>query len=713
MASNPENPEHEDIDLGQQFDALLADIESAAPGTVPPAGAIPPSIIDDPKGLLEGKIPIAADVMVSDEGEKAQTSALSTMSEDEAASQEAEPEEPAAVLDDSPAADPQATVEQASEAAQSLDNQLDSLLAELNLGDDALSDEPGSQAVAATDVPQDAPDAGAAAGPVTDQAQTDAPDILESQLDALLNATAATDDDPTASLSDDPSDEPSDRGPATIEPTPAVDAPPDEMLGEAKEITEADIAALVVPPVPTSETERAGQTPDEPQATTETDEPKSDEAAESPDAPVESQAAVETEAKPAAAEPESPTAEASPEDEDQTAPDDDGIAEEQQPDAPPAETVDVSQAVEALIEQTRGVDPMQDIQSQPVPVAGATRTTPGEQAATQPDEEPEAHTSDEPDVASVAEPVAAEASGTGTEAAVAEAAEPPLQPEAGETQTPEPVATTTEASELESEPEPEPEAAAAEPIAEAATEQAPSPEPVAAAAPEADASSEADAGDEAAEDGDDEDENSVVSTEAAELAAIDEALAAQADEAVAGEFETVEDVLANAEQLDAEELAAAEQSVHEPVAASASQEPTSGAGATADDVAKELDEQPEAAPAVASDVAATEDAAQPQAAVVAARSSHAAPAGDAKSRGKRFTIELRFDPQALLEKAKQAGRAAWPMLQRSGPYVHRACERINAPLSRLSKEWRDGIGWLAVMHLFIGLVWVLYAVFFA
>ncbi len=175
---------------------------------------------------------------------------------------------------------------------------------------------------------------------------------------------------------------------------------------------------------------------------------------------------------------------------------------------------------------------------------------------------------------------------------------------------------------------------------------------------------------------------------------LDELIAENADGAVAGEFETVSQVMDGKAETDEEASGSAAESTAALEAASAQAAAkqaqdgalagdfaspdellnSSDAAATAADVAQELDEQPERQLQEYSSVAVVEDAAEP---------------------ASRKTL-----------RASLARMARWE------PAARRACAVVNRPVLKLRPEMRDTLGWVAITIAGPGLILFLYGLFF-
>lgn len=177
---------------------------------------------------------------------------------------------------------------------------------------------------------------------------------------------------------------------------------------------------------------------------------------------------------------------------------------------------------------------------------------------------------------------------------------------------------------------------------------------------------------------------------------IDELLASEADKAVAGEFETVDDVLGD------EQIAAPVPIPPTPaaeVSAEAPQAPASGGaqagGATAKDVAAELDQDlVAAAPAPE-----TEPEAEPQAVSKAKQQK-----GDVKPAA---PTDAQAAPEAGEEESEQAVEEQAETLPLPEPVIRtssllRFCTALNAPVRRLSPPSRRVVGYVALLTLFNG-----------
>ncbi|MCC7407680.1 MAG: hypothetical protein IT442_06385 [Phycisphaeraceae bacterium] len=165
---------------------------------------------------------------------------------------------------------------------------------------------------------------------------------------------------------------------------------------------------------------------------------------------------------------------------------------------------------------------------------------------------------------------------------------------------------------------------------------------------------------------------------------IDELLASEADKAVAGEFETVDDVLGDEQVAAATPIPPAPTPDEAPGSAEAGAGQTPAGGATAKDVAAELDQDlVSAAPASEQDTPAAEKRAGKTPEAAAAAEGNAEPTSEAAV--------------AEQEEMLPAGE---PVIRRGA--LLQFCTAVNAPVRKLSPPSRRIVGYVALLTLFNG-----------
>ncbi len=182
---------------------------------------------------------------------------------------------------------------------------------------------------------------------------------------------------------------------------------------------------------------------------------------------------------------------------------------------------------------------------------------------------------------------------------------------------------------------------------------------------------------------------------------IDELLASGADEAVDDVFETPTDVLGD-EQIPPTQAAAVMGDADGLTAGFESGADDDEASATAAAIGRELDEQPEEAAFELETAATTGDTDADAANVAAVPVAHTTHAADAQPQpGFAEAAAALGDAPPLAP----AGTARWLLWQNR---LYRVCVAVNRPLQRASADVRRGVGYVALLMLFNGVVLTLF-----